>query len=87
LEYHPVALVGAGDLLLSLIALVPDGAHEKNPWPLGSRIAYMLGMAGLGLYQLEHGDEYSDNARLGINIAGVFATVLVTDLLFVKRVP
>jgi hypothetical protein len=43
--------------------------------------------AGLGLYQLEHGDEYSDNARLGINIAGVFATVLVTDLLFVKRVP
>ena len=84
--HRPEAWVGGGDLAFAAIfGLLPSEPSAFGPWPHASRAAFLLGMSGLGAYQLAHGDEHSDWARFGINVAGVITTVLITDLLFVKR--
>lgn len=83
LEQDEGAWVGGSNLFLAALFGLSPGREKADPhWPMASRLAYLGGMSGLAAYEIVHDEDFTDGALFWTNLAGVTATLFVTDLLF-----
>lgn len=75
--------VGGSTLFLAAICGLSPGRDEDDPpWPIASRLTFLGGMGGLAAYEIAHNDEFTDGELFWTHLAGVTATLFVTDFLF-----